>query len=57
MYYKCKAKFWLSNKCALWWYVVYCFANLNSLVLNTCHCWDCLVSINKYVECIYFKSN
>lgn len=34
MYYKCKAKFWLSNKCALWWYLVYCFANLNSLVLD-----------------------
>lgn len=34
MYYKCKAKFWLSNKCALWWYLVYCFAKLNSLVLN-----------------------
>lgn len=34
MYYKYKAKFWLSNKCALWWYLVYCFADLNSLVLN-----------------------
>lgn len=34
MYYKCKAKFWLSNKCALWWYLVYCFVNLNWLVLN-----------------------
>lgn len=34
MYYKYKAKFCLSNKRALWWYLVYCFADLNSLVLS-----------------------
>lgn len=59
MYYKCKAKFCLSNKCALWQYLFYCFANLNSLVLNTkrknlSHCCDGLVSINKCVECVFF---
>lgn len=50
MYYKCKAKFCSSNKCALWQYLFYCFANLNSFVLSMkkkklSHYCDCLVSI------------
>lgn len=58
MYYKYKAKFCLSNKCVLWQYLFYCFANLNSLVLNMKRkrlSRDCLVSINKCVEYINFK--